>query len=467
MGDLERGLAGIRQRDSVPAAAGSPILNNTQPTIDRSALKRENVPRKLNARLTSMLIRGTKRGFRLALAWSGTVFPGLLIGVMAFGQTSHLDVATFVPPPGWKAEEGNGRLSFSQIENSSHSFCIISVYASVPSSGRLEQDFINEWKSVVLSAFTAPSTPLSSLNENRNGLIYRESGASVTQGKDRFYVHLMVFPAGNRVMNVVLIASSLQALTAREAAIETFLGTLKISGAGESAPPAPAVTDSPLTAQASPDGLTGVWMGYRPLTGSFTPQPRWVTFYEDGQVYENIPREGLLGFSREASMADPGQKACWGTYTFDGASGAITRAGTQSTTEIKAERPGVIKLDGTNFYRCRPVDGLVLDGAWTSFSDSDDPALRQLPQGKRPILRFTTDGRFSDEGIFATQFSASDPQQDAPGSGNYQILDFTLILKYSDGRKKHLALTAALGGKPTSREKTLYLGRISLSRMSR
>jgi hypothetical protein len=180
-------------------------------------------------------------------------------------------------------------------------------------------------------------------------------------------------------------------------------------------------------------------------------------FYEDGRVYEDIPREGLAGFSRSGpGGADSGY---WGTYKVSGSSGTITKPGVQFTEKISIEGPSKIRIDSDAFTRCLAVDGLRLQGAWTSYANPDDPALSRLPRGQAPIFRFSGDGRFEDEGVLATILSSADRAKDGPGLGTYEFRDFTLTLRYEDGRTRFLAFSALAGADPATTNDILFIGR--------
>ena len=88
-----------------------------------------------------------------------------------------------------------------------------------------------------------------------------------------------------------------------------------------------------------------------------------------------------------------------------------------------------------------------------------------MPVGRRPIFRFSRDGRFADEGVFATFLKSLDGKGDEAGAGTYEIKDFTITLRYSDGRVKRLALTGLLGGDPAARNEILYFERSRFNKM--
>lgn len=122
-------------------------------------------------------------------------------------------------------------------------------------------------------------------------------------------------------------------------------------------------------------------------------------------------------------------------------------------------------MDRDTFSRCHAVDGRRLEGAFTSYSDPNDPGLEALPVGQRPLIRFFADGRFVDEGLFAAFLSSGGGGDDRPGVGRYQLRDFTLFLEYEGGRVRREAFTFA--GPPAPQPATVYVRRSALHRRTR
>lgn len=272
--------------------------------------------------------------------------------------------------------------------------------------------------------------------------------------------HLFVFAAPPKVMSVVVLASNPQTIGSTYGTpVQAFLDGLRFASAAEPAP-ARNVAPAPDGGSFSGGGLSGVWMGFKQLTmiGSVEPDARWITFFDDGQSMDTIPRQGLAGFDRRASKADPQEGPYWSTYRFSGGTGVIN---TRIPTKIRAESADKIKLDDLWYYnRCASVDGLRLEGSWTSYANPSDPALQRLTPGQRPILRFTRDGRFTDEGVFmAFLGSFGNRPDERAGSGTYEIRDFSLLLYYSDGRRKQVAFTGFMSANPATNDQMLYVGR--------
>lgn len=314
---------------------------------------------------------------------------------------------------------------------------------------------MNWWE----KSFSAGSAPRPAAGQSRGGLMFREGSAQVRQQNGQpSYVRLLVFPAGQRRFSVMLVATSEKALQVRQPEVQSFVDGLRLASPSV----ATAKPVEPVGENAAPrpgSGITGVWMGFKTYVGDYEPHPRWYTFYDDGQVFEDIPRTGLATFNREASKADSGQKSYWGRYTFAGGAGSITKPGVNYPEVLQSEGADKLKIDSFHFYRCQEVNGLRLQGAWTSLANPNDPALDRWPVDQRPVFRFSSDGKFSDEGVFATFLKSGDPRQDAAGTGVYEVRDFTLILRFTDGRVKQLAITAMLGANAAASNDTLFISR--------
>ena len=383
----------------------------------------------------------------------------LMASSAAVAQTQTFDAVSFTPPPGWAAAQDRDHVTFTFIDSAARTYVMLAVYNSTPGSGDTDRDFSSEWNEVVGKSFSGESAPRSTVGQSRAGLKFREGSAQVRQQNGQpAYARLLVFPADRRRLSVMLVATNEKALQARQSEVQSFLDSLRLASQSTAA----AKPAEPVGGSAAPrpgSGITGVWMGYKTYTGDYEPHPRWYTFYDDGQVFEDIPRTGLAGFNREASKADSGQKSYWGRYTFANGAGSITKPGVNYPETLQSEGADRLKIDSFHFYRCQEVNGLRLQGAWTSLANPNDPALDRFPAGQKPVFRFTSDGKFSDEGVFATFLKSGDPRQDAAGTGTYEVRDFTLILRFSDGRAKQLAITAMLGANAAASNDTLFISR--------
>lgn len=368
------------------------------------------------------------------------------------------DVATFDGPP-WTVERSADQLGFTDVNQAAGTFCQLAISNSQPSTGDGKRDFAAEWAELVASTADVDVTPTPTAGKTPSGLPYFEGGSMTTAGTSRFYFHLLAFSPAGRRMSVRLSSGDAKGVSACRSRLGAFFSSLRFKGATPAASPRGDVGGF------RGGGLAGVWMGFRdePLLGH-APQLNWLVLFDDGQFHQNLPGEGLLGFDRAASRAQLPNS--WGTYSWNGSAGLGKKPGVDARYDLKfaAGKNGQLLVDGKPYFRSVDVDGLKLQGAWTSYADPADPDLDGPPTSPRPIIRFTRDGRFVDEGVFTTFLHSTDERTDAPGEGTYAFKDFTLTLRFSDGREKRLGFTGSLGLDPAKNDTTIYLRRSAFSK---
>lgn len=388
----------------------------------------------------------------------------LLLGAPAPAlQTQTLDIASFTPPAGWTASQAQDHIVFTYIDQAAGHYVMLAVYDSTARSGDGERDFASEWKNVVVKSFSEVGVPRSAGNHTQSGLEFREGSAGVSKNGAGSYVRLMVFPADKRMFSVLAVASNQGVFEGKLSVVRSFLDSVKISAHPPASSPGSAAgggnnSSAAAGAPRAAGGITGVWLGFKANYPSYEPRPRWYVYFEDGTVFEDLPRSGLAGFNREVSRSDAGQKNYWGRYSASENSGAITKPGVRYPEKIEVETSGRMKLDGLVFNRCRTVDGLRLQGAWTSYANPNDPALDRLPRGNAPIFHFTSDGKFIDDGVLAA-FLHGGEGSDAAGAGVYEIRDFTLLLRYSDGRSRQFAFSGLCPADAFTSNDLIFIGR--------
>lgn len=404
------------------------------------------------------------------------ILPSIVVSFFLAGaiRAETFDLATFAPPAGWQMQNKGSAMYLASVDEARNTYCLIFIYPSQASTGSLSQDFAREWQNFQQRGFSVDAVPPAAERRSSAGLRYLEGSAVARQDTTPLFARLLVFPAGARVQSVLLLGPNREAFLAYSSQVDRFLGSLRFAspGAGGESrvdiPPVVPQAPTPDTGGFSGGGIAGVWMGFTTGIGSYEPSPRWYTFYDDGTVFTDLPGDGLLGFDRRASQAGGNQANYWGTYAVSGGAGAIRRPGVNVPIRIKVLSANQIQLDNDTFYHCVRMDGLLLDGSWTSFANPRDPDLARLPPGRKPVITLARDGRFADEGVFAaflhSSYSDDDPR-DRAGAGTYEIRNYTLVLHYSDGRVKQVAFTALLGADPARSSDILFLRRSRFNRI--
>lgn len=184
----------------------------------------------------------------------------------------------------------------------------------------------------------------------------------------------------------------------------------------------------------------GVWLGLgeqinldHPLLTDLKLQT--IVVWPDGRFAYNAPWAGLADLDTAAWARDvrtnaslggrPGMwKASddgWTIAYDDGGSAKLGRDGDK------------LVLARGKLARLKDLTGATLDGTYTWWSKPEDPLLGG--SGCQPLVTFTKDGKFDDRGGFIVSCLATDAN--APGTGTYELRDFSLIMHYADGRVRH------------------------------
>ena len=202
-------------------------------------------------------------------------------------------------------------------------------------------------------------------------------------------------------------------------------------------------------------GIAGVWLGTRAPDFSW----EYITFYADGTFRFQLPRDGFYGFNRANDKANNQGNNIWGSYSFSGNTGTWKYDAANASDSITLESDGRLDLGSSynKFYHCNSVDNYKLDGSYTSYSNPSNPDLKKA--GKKSVIHFKSDGTFTDDGLFSMvsylQGIGETDEQCAPGSGTYELGDFSLILRYSDGRVRQTSFTFAIG--PNSTDTSVFV----------
>lgn len=393
----------------------------------------------------------------------------LAVAVLSTAAAAEsFDVLRFEPPAGFSVARGGDHLVYTRTDEAAGTFCQLAVYASRKVAQANEREFAVEWKDVAMQGSAGP-TPRATAGTTRGGVRFLRGEATVTLANMTYRSRLTMLQGPQWVLSVLTNASNDAALAQCTPAATALLDSMTLAGTGAT-PVANAATPKaapagPLQTSDVPRGkgaVTGVWMGME-MPMNAAPYERWLTFYDDGQTYWDVPREGFAGFSREASKRASAQY--WGTYRMTGAStGEVSRPGVKRVVPLQVLKADELDYDHVRYYRCAPVDGLRLDGAWTSAGDAGDPALRGPPP--QPVIHFTKDGRFQDDGLWRRFLGIGDSDEaTAPGAGSYEIKDWTIALRYDDGRTRTAAFTMFLKGKADPRANVLFIQRGHLNRM--
>jgi len=273
-----------------------------------------------------------------------------------------------------------------------------------------------------------------------NGWEYMQGSGGVqvengTPYKTELGLDLFVIKINNRFERVAILKSRRNCNMSRyyptervsyQNAINNFLFSLQFTDG-----PEPVL--KPGTIQG--DGIIGVWQGISLQTVAsgirynvFVP-----IFLTNGQAYfgPKFPTTGLDGL--DTRIPPELHRRDWGTYTFSNGRGVLKMPYADIPLRMEGDKL-VITANQTDhrFFQMPSVDGARFNGTY----------VMSEAYGKIPSITFTTDGRFTDNGavrVLYHEYVDCINEALAPGSGTYEVKNYTVHFNYSDGRKIKIA----------------------------
>lgn len=195
------------------------------------------------------------------------------------------------------------------------------------------------------------------------------------------------------------------------------------------------------------DGVIGVWQGIAMSVGMAKPgaelgvefKVKQLIFFSNGQAFfgTNFPTEGLdelnTWMKAEVNRRD------WGTYSFSNGKGVLRLPYAEVPLKLENNKL-VITTNKTDhgFIKTNTVDGAKFNGTYALSSKN----FAGEETGKTPLINFTTDGRFTDNGAMKILYHQYVDCLNAgidPGAGTYEVKNYSVTFNYADGRKIKIA----------------------------
>ncbi len=182
-------------------------------------------------------------------------------------------------------------------------------------------------------------------------------------------------------------------------------------------------------------GIVGVWEGTIQSVDAtglaldvYSP-----IFFANGQVYfgNHFPAEGLDGLNSRIP-AELNQRN-WATYTFNNGKGILKMPFGDIHFRMEGDKLVITKNQRDwPFYKLKSVDGARFNGTY----------LMNESYGKIPAITFTAEGKFIDNGavkVLCHDYIDCVNPATIPGSGGYEVKNYTVHFNYTDGRKIKIA----------------------------
>ena len=176
-----------------------------------------------------MKVTGINRNTLLGLFV--TLFFCLLIPQTVFCQTEKLGIVQYTPPKGWTKTPKENLVAFSELNQATGVFCIITVYGATPSVGNPQKDFTKEWNNLVVKPLQAEANPKTE-TESANGWTAIAGGAAVDFLGSKSAAFLTVFSGFGKTVSVLGVFNDQSYSTQ----LEAFVVSIKLDKAAADNP---------------------------------------------------------------------------------------------------------------------------------------------------------------------------------------------------------------------------------------
>ena len=354
---------------------------------------------------------------------------------------------TYTKPAGWSEQQFQDGVVFKPSDLPAGEHLAVQIMSPLSASGTLEQALAQSFDEAA-AMYNGTKMYQAGGNYSKNAARKSFNGWEYIRGKGGLNINqtesgleLFVIKINNRFERVAILETrpSCQTYSRRyyssdrisyRNGIESLLFSLQFADFNE-----PALK----TGSTNGSGIVGVWQGSTQSTEAtglrlevFSP-----IFLNNGQVYFGpvFPLEGLDGLNTRISPELNTRH--WGTYTFSNGRGVIQLPFGNIPIRTEGDKL-IITKNQTEwpFYKLNSVDGATFNGTYV---------LSEV-NGKIPSIAFTSNGRFTDNGALKVLYHAHvdciNPAA-APGSGTYEVKDYSVLFTYSDGRRIKLAFLGA------------------------
>jgi putative nucleic acid binding protein len=178
----------------------------------------------------------------------------LCVPATAISQTEKFGIVQYTPPKGWTKTPKDNVVAYSNLNQTTGGFCIITVYGATPGGGQAQNDFTKEWNNLVVKPLQAEANPKTE-TQLADGWTIIAGGAAVEFQGSKSVAFLTVFSGFGKTVSVLGVLNDESYMTQ----LAGFVSSIKLDKAAaanpepqreESLPRAPAANAAAMHAAA-------------------------------------------------------------------------------------------------------------------------------------------------------------------------------------------------------------------------
>jgi hypothetical protein len=336
------------------------------------------------------------------------------------------------------------------------------LHPSITNHGTPSQDFAYVWKTLVQNTFKAGGNPEKETTQAK-GFTMIQGGELIDYEGTKAIALLTTVSGKGKVISLLAIMNDAK----YSPDVQNFLGEMDIDIKESSKPIQSSNANIPTNVSSgssdsnfSNQGIEGVWVGFGARLLNDRAKWNWRVFFGNGKSLVGLPDRGFYNFNYGSDA-----KEYASTYTYSNGSGKITYPGGQFHDDIKFSQQNILIIDGLEYRKCLPVTGLKLNATF-SYYLPNDPVINTLPAGQKPRITFSQNGRFQDDGLFFSMLKdfTKGEEFNRSGVGGYELKEYSIILKYDDGRVRQESFTVP-ASKSADNTTMILVGRLQLNKI--
>jgi len=128
---------------------------------------------------------------------------GLFCAQTVYCQTEKLGVVKYTSPRGMTKLPKENTIIFSEFDQATGKFCIITLYGATPGTGTAAGDFAREWNNLVLKTFTTAEREPSTATSSENGWTATGAGSEVEGAIGKAVAFLTVISGFGQTVSIL------------------------------------------------------------------------------------------------------------------------------------------------------------------------------------------------------------------------------------------------------------------------
>jgi hypothetical protein len=132
----------------------------------------------------------------------------LLIGCNTSAQKQTFNLATYIPPVGWKKQAKPDLVQFTKQDDSKGTYCIITLYKGVDATDDAKANFDHSWDALVKETLGVSATPEMQAPAKENDWDVQSGYASFENDGNQGTALLVTATGFNKAVNVLILTNS-------------------------------------------------------------------------------------------------------------------------------------------------------------------------------------------------------------------------------------------------------------------